>query len=50
MSQDGQLHRLETGVEGLDQVLHGGLLSKRGYMLRGEPGAGKTILALHFSI
>jgi circadian clock protein KaiC len=40
--------RLSTGVEGLDQVLHGGLIPERGYMLRGEPGAGKTILALHF--
>lgn len=40
--------RLSTGAPGLDQILHGGLLPNRGYMLRGEPGAGKTILALQF--
>lgn len=37
-----------TGVEGLDDVLDGGLLPNRAYMLRGEPGTGKTILGLQF--
>lgn len=40
--------RMTTGVPGLDTVLHGGLIPERGYLLRGTPGAGKTILALHF--
>jgi circadian clock protein KaiC len=40
--------RLSTGVDGLDRILRGGLIGQRGYMLRGPPGAGKTILAFHF--
>ncbi|WP_096390403.1 ATPase domain-containing protein [Halopenitus persicus] len=42
------LSRVETGVEGLDRVLFGGLRSGRSYMLRGGPGTGKTILGVHF--
>lgn len=40
--------RLQSGVEGLDEVLRGGLIADRSYMLRGAPGTGKTILAFHF--
>lgn len=40
--------RLSTGIEGLDEVLNGGLLPRRAYMVRGEPGVGKTALGLHF--
>jgi circadian clock protein KaiC len=40
--------RLSTGVEGLDEALHGGLLPGRTYVVRGGPGTGKTILGLHF--
>jgi circadian clock protein KaiC len=40
--------RLSTGVDGLDTVLDGGLLSGRSYLVRGAPGTGKTILGLHF--
>jgi circadian clock protein KaiC len=40
--------RLSTGIEGLDAVLHGGLLPGQIYMIRGQPGAGKTTLALQF--
>jgi len=39
--------RLSTGVEGLDEVLHGGCLPGRAYLLRGGPGSGKTTLGLH---
>jgi len=42
------VERLSTGVEGLDQILHGGLLPGQAYLLRGRPGAGKTTLALQF--
>ncbi len=42
--------RLSTGIEGLDEVLLGGLLAGRVYLLRGQPGAGKTTLALQFLI
>ncbi|HEY0749450.1 MAG TPA: ATPase domain-containing protein [Steroidobacteraceae bacterium] len=40
--------RSKTGVPGLDEVLHGGLIPSRLYLIDGNPGAGKTTLALHF--
>lgn len=40
--------RISTGVTGLDEVLGGGLLAGRTYLVRGGPGSGKTILGLHF--
>ena len=42
------LGRLSTGIDGLDEVLHGGVIEDRNYMLRGPAGAGKTILGFHF--
>jgi circadian clock protein KaiC len=35
-------------VPGLDDVLHGGLLPGRFYLVDGNPGAGKTTLALQY--
>ncbi|HEX6899439.1 MAG TPA: ATPase domain-containing protein [Thermoanaerobaculia bacterium] len=40
--------RAETGVEGLDLILGGGFPVHRMYLLEGDPGAGKTTLALQF--
>ncbi len=40
--------RAETGVEGLDHVLGGGLTPGQLYVLEGLPGTGKTTLALQF--
>jgi circadian clock protein KaiC len=40
--------RLSTGVGGLDEILHGGLLPGQVYLIKGRPGAGKTTLALQF--
>lgn len=37
-----------TGIAGLDHILHGGLPAHRLYLLRGEPGSGKTTLALQY--
>ncbi|HTD85700.1 MAG TPA: ATPase domain-containing protein [Candidatus Binatia bacterium] len=37
-----------TGVPGLDSILRGGLPRNRLYLLEGDPGAGKTTLALQF--
>ena len=37
-----------TGIEGLDTVLGGGLPRHRFYLIEGEPGSGKTTLALQF--
>jgi len=40
--------RLSAGIAGLDEILHGGFLPGRAYLVRGGPGAGKTTLGLHF--
>src|SRR5512140_1756150 len=40
--------RVKTGVRGLDEVLGGGLPSRRVHLIQGSPGAGKTTLALQF--
>ena len=40
--------RAAIGVEGLDDVLRGGLTPNRLYLLEGVPGSGKTTLALQF--
>ena len=39
---------LKTGVPGLDDVLGGGLIAHRLYLLEGAPGAGKTTVAVQF--
>ena len=36
------------GVPGLDAVLHGGLPARRLYLIQGDPGVGKTTLAMQF--
>lgn len=40
--------RVSTGSEGLDEVLNGGLIEGRNTLVRGSPGAGKTIFGLYF--
>ena len=40
--------RAATGIKGLDDVLGGGLIRDRLYLVDGDPGAGKTTLALQF--
>jgi circadian clock protein KaiC len=42
--------RLSIGVQGLDDVLMGGLNPNRIYLLEGDPGTGKTTLALQFML
>jgi circadian clock protein KaiC len=41
-------NRLKTGIVGLDDILGGGFPARRLYLLQGDPGAGKTTLALQF--
>jgi circadian clock protein KaiC len=36
------------GVDGLDDILLGGLAHNRLYLIEGTPGAGKTTLGLQF--
>ena len=42
------LARSSCGIAGLDDILHGGLLPNRLYLVDGNPGAGKTTLALQY--
>jgi circadian clock protein KaiC len=40
----------QTGIDGLDDVLRGGLERGRAFLLEGAPGTGKTTIALRFLI
>lgn len=40
--------RLPLGVDGLDSILQGGLLTGSSTLIAGPPGIGKTTLGLHF--
>ena len=40
--------KARTGVEGLDDVLSGGLTRRHVFLLEGTPGTGKTTIALQF--
>jgi circadian clock protein KaiC len=41
-------NRSRTGIFGLDDVLGGGLVPNRLYLIDGDPGAGKTTLSLQY--
>jgi circadian clock protein KaiC len=43
-----QIKKIGSGVAGLDDVLDGGVPAGRLYLLEGDPGTGKTTLALQF--
>ena len=47
-STASSLELCPTGIEGLDDILGGGLPRNRFYLLQGDPGTGKTTLALQF--
>ena len=40
--------RMGTGIQGLDSILEGGFPANRIYLIEGDPGTGKTTLALQF--
>src|SRR6476660_5987284 len=42
--------RCDTGTSGLNHILGGGLLPNAIYLLQGDPGVGKTTLAMQFLI
>lgn len=48
LSDDPALGKSLSGVPGLDSVLAGGYPTSRLFLVEGEPGAGKTTLALQF--
>ena len=40
--------RCQTGVPGLDDILNGGLIPNRLYLLEGTPGSGKTTISIKY--
>src|SRR4249919_3869985 len=42
------LTRTATGIPGLDEILLGGFAEHRLYLIEGNPGVGKTTLAMQF--
>ncbi len=47
---DNNPERVPTGVPGLDAILHGGFLRNGFYLLQGDPGSGKTTMAIQFML
>ena len=45
-----QLRKTPTGIEGLDQITHGGLPKGRPTLIYGGAGCGKTLLAAEFIV
>src|SRR5689334_15132099 len=39
---------VSTGIEGIDDILYGGLAQNRLYLVEGNTGSGKTTLGLQF--
>jgi circadian clock protein KaiC len=48
MKNDGDGGMAETGIPGLDDILGGGFSRACIFLLEGEPGSGKTTMALQF--
>ena len=42
------MERVETGIAGLDEMLHGGFLPQAANLVEGAPGTGKTTLGMQF--
>ncbi|MHA2501310.1 MAG: RAD55 family ATPase [Candidatus Kariarchaeaceae archaeon] len=42
------MERVKTGIQGLDQILNGGLVKNRVIVVQGSAGTGKTTLGLQF--
>jgi circadian clock protein KaiC len=48
LPDDQELPKISTGNAGLDDILGGGVDPERMYLIEGQPGSGKTTLALEF--
>ncbi len=48
MQQQPPIPRLNTGIPGLNEILYGGLPPGQMYLVEGDPGTGKTTLAMQF--
>lgn len=40
--------RIKTGIEGFDEMVQGGLLAERVYLVSGPPGSGKTTFCVQY--
>lgn len=48
MAKQAETPRIDTGVAGLNDILADGLPAGQMYLIEGEPGTGKTTLAMQF--
>ncbi len=48
LGSGSELVRIDTGVSGLNDILLGGLPAGQMYLLEGDPGTGKTTVAMQF--
>jgi len=46
----GETTWISTGIDGLDEIIGGGLLPTRSYMIEGPAGAGKSLLGLQYLV
>jgi KaiC/GvpD/RAD55 family RecA-like ATPase len=42
------MEKVSTGISGLDEMLFGGVIEGRSYLIVGGPGTGKTIMSMQF--
>ena len=44
------MNKIESGIEGFDKLLYGGIPEGRAYLVSGEPGTGKTIFTMQYLV
>jgi KaiC/GvpD/RAD55 family RecA-like ATPase len=42
--------RVKTGIEGFDEIIEGGLIKDRQYLISGSPGSGKSTFGVQFLV
>lgn len=47
---ESAVSKVATGIQGLDEVLQGGVLPTHSILISGGPGSGKTTLGMHFLV